>query len=1593
MKRNNPLNPSLKSVRKTSLFFLFYFTVVWSQSFPISGRVFDESGKKIGPARIILYDVNKKLIEDQETGNNGKFKFKDIPSGNYTMNLYSNGGYAATMNITVGTDDLEDMEPVLNLAEDQPQIQITPEVGHAKLNWGLTPGAVEYVVYRNTDEVGRVTETKFIDKIEPGKSYSYNVVAIKSDGSHGTRSLTEYGKSLLLSPTNPVAGVQQNIIKLGWDALAVATAYNIYRDDVLINTTSDNSFSDFKLKFDREYIYRIEGLDHQGEAGESSEGMIVRTHPEVVAPKDFEAEAGENIVNLTWKSVEHAVQYRVYLNGALTDSTHELSISIPTEPGTDNCFSVSGIDQYGSEGTKSEPACDKSVFSPPDSIIISNTLNVNTIRWAEVEGAESYNIYRDDDLVTNTSNLSYQDKGLKWGTVFKYHITSLTTDGKEGPNSQVHDIQVPAIFIITGTLKDEAGDEDNVDQAKVFLYTEAGVLKDEYTVSKNGKFKFEKEIISGEYTIKAYGNGSGNGGKRITINEADLKDLSISLSTKGLRPTLTVTRGTEKLTLTWNDYPQMKSYTIYKNGKKFTNVVNELSYEDQVAPGNPITYDVRTVDVYDLEGPPSNEVTETSAYMYPELSHSIVSGGYTKDGSGRHINLSWQPVASVEQYALYRDGQLITKQAETTFLDSSLDWGKQYKYQINSIDGDAVEGVNSPDLLVETHPEIQTPKMVFTSQINSIQLNWEIDPVAVNYKIYRNGSNIADTENNSFIDNVKPGTEYCYTVAAEDEYATVGNQAEVKCGKAYYAPPGNFIGQVNRNEVTLTWNLVSGATGYKLYINDEEAFNTSDETEYLADSLDYYTDYVFEIASYDSDGFEGPRAEFNIKTHEEVLRTSLTAMADLEKVSLNWKKSNLETNHRYRIYRDGEIIDETQDTVYTDYAPAGQYFCYGITVIDGHGTESPLSNEECKKILVSPPNGLEVLGDVKRVIFEWRFTVGAQSYNIYTVDKSTEKPTLLTNTKGNYFEHKNLAFDTEYCYKVSCVDVDGDEGPLSEIQCGFVLPPPHLTLIEKTFVEGSGNGLLDGREHGWIIATIVNDGRSPARELKPWLKPIGDAVTPSLKIDSVDMVPKLDVGDTLNIRFPIYAKLKIESGERQFNIHVNEYTGLHLEPEPISFTTLAIIPPKLEVVDFSIDTEFGLHYIPVNETATLTVRIQNLSDGKSDTSSIKFYRDSTFVSDDKDELFQYDFINAHETIDFAFEVMSREPQFTVYFELYDYFGTRKTIPIHLETMKLYKGADELVTLQTPYPEFLKIAPKSPLNDLSKNIPLVQTEREAIGIVLGNPEFWEPSIDGHASTESDVKMVRKYFQQLYGMDNHTILPSQYWFFNDGISSRDFQAIFDPDLGYIRKKIESKVKYSGVKSLDLILYYSGEGTTHHGEKVLIPFDADPTNDYSFFTLKEFYENLSGIQQLREINDITIFMDVDFNHPAFKQNLKEAESDDTKNSKKKKKKKKGKNEQTLVVPSALEPPQGITAFFASTLEQLSYDHPDAENGIFTYYLLKGLRGEADNGDKDVTIKELHQYIMKQVSDITGKLYKTHPQVPQLYSSNPDKVLYRLP
>ncbi len=81
-----------------------------------------------------------------------------------------------------------------------------------------------------------------------------------------------------------------------------------------------------------------------------------------------------------------------------------------------------------------------------------------------------------------------------------------------------------------------------------------------------------------------------------------------------------------------------------------------------------------------------------------------------------------------------------------------------------------------------------------------------------------------------------------------------------------------------------------------------------------------------------------------------------------------------------------------------------------------------------------------------------------------------------------------------------------------------------------------------------------------------------------------------------------------------------------------------------------------------------------------------------------------------------------------------------------------------------------------------------------------------------------------------------------------------------------------------------------------------------------------------------------------------------------------------------------------FASPVPMRSKRH-----GLFTYYLLKGLRGEADGAgggsiNKEITLNELAAYTKRWVSE-AAKTQWDRSQEPILIGSEGDRVLIQIP
>lgn len=83
--------------------------------------------------------------------------------------------------------------------------------------------------------------------------------------------------------------------------------------------------------------------------------------------------------------------------------------------------------------------------------------------------------------------------------------------------------------------------------------------------------------------------------------------------------------------------------------------------------------------------------------------------------------------------------------------------------------------------------------------------------------------------------------------------------------------------------------------------------------------------------------------------------------------------------------------------------------------------------------------------------------------------------------------------------------------------------------------------------------------------------------------------------------------------------------------------------------------------------------------------------------------------------------------------------------------------------------------------------------------------------------------------------------------------------------------------------------------------------------------------------------------------------------------------------IVPNESGLPANVTLLAAATGVQLSSTYDAAQHGLFSYWLMKGLEGEAEaNGDRRITTGELHDYVSKRVRPIAAR--RNRQQDPQL-------------
>jgi uncharacterized caspase-like protein len=84
-------------------------------------------------------------------------------------------------------------------------------------------------------------------------------------------------------------------------------------------------------------------------------------------------------------------------------------------------------------------------------------------------------------------------------------------------------------------------------------------------------------------------------------------------------------------------------------------------------------------------------------------------------------------------------------------------------------------------------------------------------------------------------------------------------------------------------------------------------------------------------------------------------------------------------------------------------------------------------------------------------------------------------------------------------------------------------------------------------------------------------------------------------------------------------------------------------------------------------------------------------------------------------------------------------------------------------------------------------------------------------------------------------------------------------------------------------------------------------------------------------------------------------------------------------MTVDSPVVSSENLTVFTAAAGNQISSAYQEKRHGLFTYFFLKGLQGEADlNTDGVISLRELDGYVRNQVQTVARR--KNVDQTPQI-------------
>ncbi|HNQ67274.1 MAG TPA: caspase family protein [Bacteroidales bacterium] len=545
-----------------------------------------------------------------------------------------------------------------------------------------------------------------------------------------------------------------------------------------------------------------------------------------------------------------------------------------------------------------------------------------------------------------------------------------------------------------------------------------------------------------------------------------------------------------------------------------------------------------------------------------------------------------------------------------------------------------------------------------------------------------------------------------------------------------------------------------------------------------------------------------------------------------------------------------------------------------------------------------------------------------------------------------------------------------------EPQYEFTKPP--ILYVDMKFADANGNGIVEADEKAVLTIVISNKGAGRAQGLK--VKTISNNNDPNFKIDSEFSINEIRPGESDTVLVEMYAGMNVLTREHHIDITITEYFGYDMDPAALILNTLEYQRPEivfsgLDIYDRGEGT-VAIDYdgqLQAGEMVRVKIVIQNVGNNiaKNTVYQIESRDNNIYIDEGQGTIGDMKIGEIKEIW------MTISPNKRV-----DYKGS---LPIYI-TVKEDIGKGSLIGYQLPLAlnqrppatetlevkaDFEKIQQQVAVFEYKSDrytsniaarsvdaIPLTKSKRpDAVAIVIGVEKYENMPPAPYAA--KDAQVMTKYFKDVLGIDKVIT------YINKEVSGFIFMNIFDPNLGQLQKIINKG-------QTEVYVYYSGHGIPDKDGKdvYLFPYDGKiEMLDVMGYSLNKLYKNLDMLGA----KSVTVILDACFSGSSRASNMYIAENV-------------SQTKGTRIVPREVRPWESnsnFSVFTSSKDEQTSVGFDESGTGLFTYFLVIGLQGEADlNDDKVIYASELRKYVSEKVSETSRKI--RGEQTPQFYGND---------